>query len=145
MATRVLNILSLRLGSMGSMRAWLPSRRSTAHHMGAWSWRLSGQVRSRRSSGTYGWYLSNAMVFGVAGCGGIGCSLVSLVGEGWWEGLQVAENERSPRPFGWRLRHVPRRGEGRAYVSRRRWVAGRIGSTFLPRGRSCQPWWVDRP
>lgn len=36
----------LRWGLIGSIRAWLPSRRSTAHHMGAVSMTLSGQVRS---------------------------------------------------------------------------------------------------
>ena len=44
--TRVSNIRRLRAGSIGSMRAWLPSRRSTEHHSGAFSMRLSGQVRS---------------------------------------------------------------------------------------------------
>ena len=33
-ATRALNICSLRAGSIGSMRAWLPSRRSTEHQIG---------------------------------------------------------------------------------------------------------------
>ncbi len=36
----------LRAGLMGSIRAWLPSRRSTAHHCGAWEMVLSGHVRS---------------------------------------------------------------------------------------------------
>src|SRR6478735_1340918 len=38
----------LRAGLIGSIRAWLPSRRSTAHHCGAVSMTLSGQVRSVR-------------------------------------------------------------------------------------------------
>ena len=33
----------LRAGLIGSIRAWLPSRRSTAHHSGARSMTLSGQ------------------------------------------------------------------------------------------------------
>ena len=37
---------SLRAGSIGSMRAWLPSRRSTEHHSGAFSMRPLGHVRS---------------------------------------------------------------------------------------------------
>src|SRR6187200_1953944 len=37
----------LRAGLIGSIRAWLPSRRSTAHHIGARSTTLSGQVRSK--------------------------------------------------------------------------------------------------
>src|SRR5262245_34509323 len=36
----------LRCGLIGSIRAWLPSRRSTAHHIGARSTILSGHVRS---------------------------------------------------------------------------------------------------
>src|SRR5919112_4048967 len=36
----------LRAGLIGSIRAWLPSRRSTAHQSGARSTTLSGQVRS---------------------------------------------------------------------------------------------------
>ena len=35
----------LRAGLIGSISAWLPSRRSTAHHSGALSMTLSGQVR----------------------------------------------------------------------------------------------------
>src|SRR5215211_5416647 len=36
----------LRAGLIGSIRAWLPSRRSTAHHIGARVTTRSGQVRS---------------------------------------------------------------------------------------------------
>src|SRR4051794_5865449 len=36
----------LRCGLIGSISAWFPSRRSTAHHIGAVSTILSGQVRS---------------------------------------------------------------------------------------------------
>ncbi len=36
----------LRAGLIGSIRAWFPSRRSTAHHSGALVMTLSGQVRS---------------------------------------------------------------------------------------------------
>ena len=62
----------LRSGSIGSIRAWLPSRRSTAHHRGALVSLWSGQVRSGSSSGTNGWYFSNGIVFGCAGWGGMG-------------------------------------------------------------------------
>ena len=55
MATRVLNMRSLRSGSMGSMSAWLPSRRSTEHHCGALVSLRSGHWRSGSSSGTNGW------------------------------------------------------------------------------------------
>jgi hypothetical protein len=37
---------------MGSISAWLPSRRSTAHHIGALSTIVSGQVRSARVIGS---------------------------------------------------------------------------------------------
>ena len=42
----------LRAGLIGSISAWLPSRRSTAHHMGAVSTTLSGQVRSATVTGS---------------------------------------------------------------------------------------------
>ena len=45
-STTVSNMRRLRAGSIGSMRAWLPSRRSTEHHSGAFVIRWSGQVRS---------------------------------------------------------------------------------------------------
>ena len=61
----------LRCGSIGSISAWLPSRRSTLHHSGALSMTTLGQVRSYSTIGTYGWYLSNFIFFGVAGCGGM--------------------------------------------------------------------------
>ncbi len=51
MSTRVLNSFSLRSGSMGSTRAWLPSRRSTLAQRGARVRSRSGQVRSGRVSG----------------------------------------------------------------------------------------------
>ncbi len=47
----------LRAGFIGSMRAWLPSRRSVESHRGAFSIRLPGQVRSGRSMGVNGRYL----------------------------------------------------------------------------------------
>ena len=42
----------LRAGLIGSISAWLPSRRSTAHHMGARSTTRSGQVRSGSVTGS---------------------------------------------------------------------------------------------
>jgi hypothetical protein len=47
-------MVSLRAGDIGSMRAWLPSRRSTAHQRGAFSIGRSGQVRSARTTGMNG-------------------------------------------------------------------------------------------
>ena len=64
----------LRSGSIGSISAWLPSRRSTLHHSGALSMRLFGQVRSARTMGSHGWYFSNGIFFGVTGTGGNGVS-----------------------------------------------------------------------
>ena len=53
--------------SMGSIRAWLPSRRSTLAQRGARvNWR-SGQVRSGRTRGTCERYLSNGMGDGSQG------------------------------------------------------------------------------
>ncbi|SHV03015.1 Uncharacterised protein [Mycobacteroides abscessus subsp. abscessus] len=43
------NIRRLRAGLIGSIKAWLPSRRSTAPHCGARVITLSGQVRSGSS------------------------------------------------------------------------------------------------
>ncbi len=61
----------LRSGSIGSMRAWLPSRRSTEHQRGAFVSLMSGQARSGSSRGTKGRYLSKAIFFGVTGRGGM--------------------------------------------------------------------------
>src|SRR3954463_4271099 len=49
----------LRAGDIGSIRAWLPSRRSVDSHRGAWVMVALGQVRSGRSIGgkaRYRWY-----------------------------------------------------------------------------------------
>src|SRR5918995_1579683 len=72
-STSVLNMVSLRAGSIGSISAWLPSRRSTEHHTGASSIRRLGQVRSSSASGSgrNGRYFSNGMGFGVTGSGGM--------------------------------------------------------------------------
>ena len=53
-----LNIRSLRVESMGSMSAWLPSRRSTLHQVGGAVRVRAGQVRSGRLMGANGRYLS---------------------------------------------------------------------------------------
>src|SRR5260370_41490583 len=52
MRTSRSNMRRLRAGLIGSIRAWLPSRRSTAHHMGARSTTRSGQVRSPTATGS---------------------------------------------------------------------------------------------
>src|SRR5699024_11562508 len=48
MSTRVWKSSSFSCTFMGSIRAWLPSRRSTEHQMGGAVSCLSGQVRSGR-------------------------------------------------------------------------------------------------
>ena len=62
----------LAWGPMGSMRDWLPSRRSVLSQRGAWVMRLSGQVRSGRSMLTTsrkGRYLANGIPEGCWGAG----------------------------------------------------------------------------
>src|SRR4051812_10859201 len=54
MRTSSSNIRFLRSGVIGSMRAWLPSRRSTAHQRGAVVVTVAGQVRSARTTGVKG-------------------------------------------------------------------------------------------
>src|SRR3954453_7816184 len=61
MATSSSNIFRLRAGVIGSMSAWLPSRRSTEHHCGACVMTFDGQVRSGRSMGGNAEYRENGM------------------------------------------------------------------------------------
>src|SRR5262245_54374879 len=55
----------LRAGSIGLASAWLPSRRSVEHQIGARSSTTFGHVRSGRSTVSYGRYLWNGI--GTAG------------------------------------------------------------------------------
>src|SRR5262245_35233245 len=71
MSTTASNMRSLRAGSIGSISAWLPSRRSTEHHSGALSITRFGHVRSVSTSGTNGAYLEKDMALGVTGGGGM--------------------------------------------------------------------------
>src|SRR5690606_26254352 len=80
MLTSSVNIFSLRAGSIGSISAWLPSRRSTEHQRGALSITTFGQVRSVSTIGTYARYFSNGIFFGVTGAGGIVWSFCVTVG-----------------------------------------------------------------
>src|SRR4051812_33054074 len=57
----------LRSWFMGLISAWLPSRRSTEHHVGALVMTLSGHVRSRRPTGGNGRYFSKGIVFALTG------------------------------------------------------------------------------
>ena len=60
MSTRVWNSSSFSRTFMGSMRAWLPSRRSTEHQTGGAFSSLSGQARRVILRGTKGMYFSCA-------------------------------------------------------------------------------------
>src|SRR4051812_8667926 len=54
---------SLRSASMGSISAWLPSRRSTLHQMGGLVITCEGQVRSASAIGWNGRYLTDGSIF----------------------------------------------------------------------------------
>ena len=69
---------SLRAGSIGSISAWLPSRRSTEHHSGALSMTRLGHVRSVSTIGTYGAYFSNGIGLGVTTLGGMAVTSAGL-------------------------------------------------------------------
>ena len=113
-STTVSNMRRLRAGSIGSMSAWLPSRRSTEHHSGAFVIRWSGQVRSGSESGRNGRYLSKGIVFGVTGSGGIGVPR----GRGGGCGrCGRAKKNLLPSAGG---RQGERRDGALAYISRRR-------------------------
>src|SRR6476661_4945142 len=86
---------SLRSEFIGSMRAWLPSRRSTAHHRGAVSMRFVGHVRSGSSNGICswkGWYFRNG---------------IPDVSWGW---IISALSSSAFRSVSGRTRETPRRG-----------------------------------
>src|ERR1700686_313901 len=89
MPTSVSNILSLRAGSIGSISAWLPSRRSTLHQRGALVIRADGQVRSSSRAGRKGRYFSNGILVGITG----GRGIVVPLGIG-----QAAETKEPPGP-----------------------------------------------
>ena len=55
-----LNIRVLRSESIGSISAWLPSRRSTAHQIGGLVMTTPGHLRSLMSIGLNGMYFSAA-------------------------------------------------------------------------------------
>jgi len=55
--TSIWNMRSLRSGSIGSISAWLPSRRSVLSHSGAFVICASGQRRSGRAMGAKARYL----------------------------------------------------------------------------------------
>ena len=61
MLTSMSNMRRLRAGSMGSISAWLPSRRSTLHQVGGAAMTALGQVRSVRSMGAKARYLLDGL------------------------------------------------------------------------------------
>ena len=61
MSQSSLNMRVLRSESIGSISAWLPSRRSTAHQIGGLVMTLDGHCRSGRSMGLKGTYFSPAV------------------------------------------------------------------------------------
>src|SRR5215216_1769821 len=91
-ATTASNMRRLRTESMGSISAWLPSRRSTEHQVGARSMRRLGHWRSEieRGSGMNGVYFSDGIFAGVALGGGIAVSWL-LVGR---------KKQEPPEPLG---------------------------------------------
>ena len=60
------NMRSFRRRPIGSTSAWLPSRRSTEHQTGGRVMTAPGQLRSGRSTGWKGMYLSVGSVLGMA-------------------------------------------------------------------------------
>src|SRR6185369_6309471 len=57
MRTRVWNMRILRSGPIGSISAWLPSRKSTLHQIGALVMVRPGHLRSGKLNGWNGLYL----------------------------------------------------------------------------------------
>src|SRR5690349_1990257 len=96
MRTSSSNIRRLRSGVIGSISAWLPSRRSTAHQRGAFVVTVSGQVRSARTTGVKGVYRWIGIREGCCGLRAWGCWSFT---EGLlWRGLDSAPVGRSAAP-----------------------------------------------
>src|ERR1035437_561870 len=121
MATSALNICSLRAGSMGSMRAWLPSRRSTEHQIGAFQISRLGHSRSARrvGRGRKGTYFSTGIFLGLAGTGGILGVLLRL----YRAGLRFAGETKTSCAVAGGRRRAPKRGSPQI---RRRLVSKRF-------------------
>ena len=90
MSQSSLNIRVLRSESIGSMSAWLPSRRSTAHQIGGLVITALGHLRSGRGTALKGTYFSAA--FGIIGFWG-------LVLWGFWDDMTCSSSRRA-RPYG---------------------------------------------
>ena len=127
MRTSRSNIRLLRSGFIGSIRAWLPSRRSTAHQRGAWVMRLSGQVRSGRSTAICSWYGRTCRSACRTSAGDGSWSRLHVLGACGVAGNAELRDEGRPVPTG------PRRGgEGGAGL-RERYAQSQ--SMPWPRGR----------
>src|SRR5579875_3742071 len=91
MSTSRSNIRFLRSEFIGSISAWLPSRRSTAHQRGALVMTLLGHCRSGRSTLICSWngtYLPIGMEVG-----NWGCFMARLFG-GCWASARGQQNLR---------------------------------------------------
>src|SRR5262245_5275100 len=95
----------LRSWFIGLISAWLPSRRSTEHQVGAFVMTLSGHVRSRRPTGGNGRYFSKGIVFVLTGVAMVRGP--RFVGSGGWLS-RLAEKQRN----------LPARGRRRFPASR---------------------------
>src|SRR3954454_4876826 len=104
MRTSSSNMRRLRSGVIGSIRAWLPSRRSTAHQRAATVVVFSGQVRWGSGTGAKGAYLPIGMADGR--CGLRAC--------GWDSGIvaPLAGCEQLRDAVSWRPGTRDHRGEG---------------------------------
>src|SRR5205814_7193371 len=76
----------------------LPSRRSTEHQRGAFSIRLSGQVRSSSTRGRNGRYFSKGIFWGFVGCGGMAGSFRPFRQRN--SGSGVSPETKNPLPGG---------------------------------------------
>ena len=111
-ATSVSNMRRFRTGSIGSISAWLPSRRSTAHQRGALVSLRSGHSGQAARAARTRWYFSNGIFFGCAGSGGM-CSSLVLGGGGL-----IRKCKKLPTQKGQELRRTPM--SALAYMRRRR-------------------------
>src|SRR5471032_24682 len=104
MSMSSLNIRVLRSESIGSISAWLPSRRSTAHQIGGLVITAFGHLRSLISTGLYGTYFSPA--WGILG---------------FWDDMVCCDFIEGVRTDDNATRKVPQlRGGGSANKSKRR-------------------------
>src|SRR5665213_2205783 len=81
--TSVFHMRILRSWPMGSMRLWLPSRKSTLHQMGGLVIWADGHLRSGRLIGVKAWYLCFGLIIMIENCFSVvGICVNSLKGQG---------------------------------------------------------------